>query len=356
MNRVCSIFSLGSLLVLSLGWFVSHSPAQTRISTTRISIELKNHATASGEIIRLGDVATIRSSNVKLNRQLAQIDLDEWPQGRYLVNLTRRQIATRLQLSDLLAGRSYSVSGALSITVTRKGSLQPSTQITPIGETDDISHDLQVAIRQALAKRHAVELTNVIVELDKVHTIDRAQFQNQVRYKVLDPDKHRLGRHGMNIGILDGDQFVEKRWVTMDSSVIKRVAVCSQPISYGELLTTQNVTLEERHFSDTSIDTAMGVEVFGRKARRTLRRAHAIKVSDVAVPKSASRSQEEVLIRANDVVSVVAGEGSVQVTLRGGARAMQSGKKGDIITVRNQRTKRDITARIVSATVVRAVY
>ncbi|MCG8123385.1 MAG: flagellar basal body P-ring formation chaperone FlgA, partial [Candidatus Thiodiazotropha taylori] len=116
------------------------------------------------------------------------------------------------------------------------------------------------------------------------------------------------------------------------------VVVVVRDLARGQAITGKDLKIK---ISDTShllrgyfetID-----EVVGQTSKRTIRRGQVVTPSMLVVRKT---------IKRGDQVTIVAGAGGIQVRMQG--KAMKQGNPGDLITVMNTKSKKQVEARVVS--------
>ena len=120
--------------------------------------------------------------------------------------------------------------------------------------------------------------------------------------------------------------------------VYRPVVVAARDIRAGEVLTVDDVALEERN-----IDGMLGEPLFridsavGRQLRGSLRSGSVI---------TRNMLREPYAVRRGDVVQLTVAFGHVYVQAQG--RALQSGRIGDSILVRNNRSGRTLRGVVVA--------
>ncbi|MCG8488978.1 MAG: flagellar basal body P-ring formation protein FlgA [Chromatiales bacterium] len=127
-------------------------------------------------------------------------------------------------------------------------------------------------------------------------------------------------------------------YISANVSVEAPVVVAVRDLARGQAITDKDLKVK---ISDTShllrgyfetID-----EVAGQISKRTIRRGQVVTPSMLVVRKT---------IKRGDQVTIVAGAGGIQVRMQG--KAMKQGNPGDLITVMNTKSKKQVEARVVS--------
>ncbi|MBI4829315.1 MAG: flagellar basal body P-ring formation protein FlgA [Nitrospinae bacterium] len=118
--------------------------------------------------------------------------------------------------------------------------------------------------------------------------------------------------------------------------VRRPVAVAARPIERGRLLTAEDITIETRitgpFADDLAADAAQAV---GRAAERAMRAGAPVRKSYLATPK---------LVRAGDMVKLVAARGAMRISVL--AQAREDGNEGDWVKVVNLESNKAVTARV----------
>ncbi|MCG7927065.1 MAG: flagellar basal body P-ring formation protein FlgA [Candidatus Thiodiazotropha taylori] len=127
-------------------------------------------------------------------------------------------------------------------------------------------------------------------------------------------------------------------YISANVSIESPVVVAVRDLARGQAITGKDLKIK---ISDTShllrgyfetID-----EVVGQTSKRTIRRGQVVTPSMLVVRKT---------IKRGDQVTIVAGAGGIQVRMQG--KAMKQGNPGDLITVMNTKSKKQVEARVVS--------
>lgn len=140
-------------------------------------------------------------------------------------------------------------------------------------------------------------------------------------------------------------QVFTKTSLKFEVKLYRQVAVATNPISSGEILTIDKLRYERMdtgrlgpgYFTD--ID-----KVLGLVTRRSL--TPGMVVTDAMVNKS-------VLIKRDSVVNIIARIGSMEVTAAG--RAMQDGSEGQLVRVQNINSTKIISAKVLDASTVQVL-
>lgn len=141
----------------------------------------------------------------------------------------------------------------------------------------------------------------------------------------------------------------EKKWSIFTSAIIKTyqmVAVLSQPIQRGEIITRQHLAIEKREVSNLREDFVTRIEQAEHKqVTRQLNTGTILSLSSLVEPK---------LIKRGDKVVISTTKSDFSIRMSG--VAMMDGAKGQLIQVKNQNSGRIISATVVEPGLVSVNY
>jgi flagella basal body P-ring formation protein FlgA len=141
----------------------------------------------------------------------------------------------------------------------------------------------------------------------------------------------------------------EKKWSIFTSAIIKTyqmVAVLSQPIQRGEIITRQHLAIEKRDVSNLREDFVTQIEqAENKQATRQLNTGTILSLSNLVEPK---------LIKRGDKVVISTTKSDFSIRMSG--VAMMDGTKGQLIKIKNQSSGRIINATVVEPGLVSVNY
>jgi flagella basal body P-ring formation protein FlgA len=109
-------------------------------------------------------------------------------------------------------------------------------------------------------------------------------------------------------------------------------AVLAQPLNRGDVIKSSDVTVERRPKSELVGDmVAKAEQVVGMALRRPVRAGQPLRQADLMKPE---------LVTRNELVTIFYEVPGIKLTLRG--KALESGAEGDVVTVQNLLSKRNI--------------
>ena len=327
------------VLPSSLGFvFVCLAVANACAAETEpIVLKLRATATASGSKATIGDIADLQGCDGPQRDRIARLDLAELPLSSEPILVSQQQIGFRLQLAGLAAG-SYHLEGPRYVRVSR-----------PTGEGLDAK--IAAVARQALREKLSKQSDDVTIELAQAVNLpplsaDGADIhlEAEVRSLVMPPC-----RVGVEVVIYVRGARRSSVIVYLDVKKLQPVPVALRRIEIGEAFGPDNVRLERLAVSNTQRAAVAAAGLIGRRARRPVAAGHAIEAADVETDMPAA-----IVIHPNDLVHLIASVGPLQVKTRG--EAMQSGRVGQLIQVRNLDSKATVTGRVVDHSTVEVEY
>jgi flagella basal body P-ring formation protein FlgA len=141
----------------------------------------------------------------------------------------------------------------------------------------------------------------------------------------------------------------EKKWSISTSAIIKTyqmVAVLSQPLQRGEIITRQHLSIEKRDVSNLREDFVTQIEqAENKQVTRQLNSGTILSLNNLAEPK---------LIKRGDKVVISTTKSEFSIRMSG--VAMMDGAKGQLIQVKNQNSGRIISATVVEPGLVAVNY
>ena len=185
---------------------------------------------------------------------------------------------------------------------------------------------------------HSVNIT--VDEFDK--RLKLSQCDEALTHKLLSNNKR--GGHVTVQTRCNGS----KPWsvyVPAEVEILEMVAVAKTDLFKGTRLTSNLLELQPRKTSTSGHGFATEIDaVIGKNLKRSLRKGDRIRLSGLTSP---------TVIKRGDFVSVKASSGTISVVTKG--TAMSSGRVGEQIRIKNNRTARILKARIIAPGKVRVI-
>lgn len=166
-------------------------------------------------------------------------------------------------------------------------------------------------------------------------------------YEVLAPQQWEgWGTASMAVLARQNDRLVQNIPVRVDVEARTDMVVALRQIEHGTTIAAGDITLQKREISHNSNRAAHRIEeVVGKKVRTSLKTNQVVRSDQV---------EKVPLIKSGQLVTIIAENDVMKVTVLGKARS--SGAEGDIITVQNQNSFKEISARVLNATTVQVAF
>ena len=288
-------------------------------------ITVPAEVTATGQVIRLGDIAVL-----------------EGPATAALGDLTLGPAPA--------AGESRTLEGARVLDALRRAGADLSEityTIPPVVRVRRASQEVsEAAVRQILegflaealgAGAADAELKSV--ELPGPIRIPAGPYTARV---VPPADRPLLGRVRLGLEFTVEDRPVKSVWVTADIGVYGPVVVATRAVARGDTLAAADLTTERRDLSQTGRSVLTDtVEAAGRIARTPLVPYTPVRRDQLDLPAD---------IHRGDVVLLVAERGRLRITAPGEAR--EDGTRGQQVHVLNRLSRKDLVGHVVDGSTV----
>ena len=142
------------------------------------------------------------------------------------------------------------------------------------------------------------------------------------------------------------DKLVGNISLRADVEALTDMVVTLHQIERDTPLASGDLMLQKREISHNSLRAARSIdEVIGKKARITLKANQPVLVNHI---------EKVPLIKSGQMVTIVAENDTMKISIAGKARS--SGAEGDVISVQNLNSLKEIPARIISTTTVRVAF
>ncbi len=334
MNRRRWTFFLAFLVAWPFGRPAASSAEVAQSSV--LVLKLRATATAKGTQVTIEDIADLQGCSEVQRKRLARIDLAELPLSSQPILVSQQQINFRLQLAGFDA-RAFQLEGPRFVRVGRAAGEGLDAKIAALakqtveeklsGRTEDVA--IQLAQNVSLPPLNA--------DGGDIH------LEAEIRSPILPPC-----RVSVEIGIYVRGARRNGVVVYLDVKRMQSVPVAVRRIDVGEAFTSDNVRAE-RVAIENGLKVVDSTSLMGRHARRCIVTGRPIEPDDVG-----SDASTVTVVHNNDLVHLIAKVGHLQVKTRG--EALQSGRVGQMIQVRNLDSKTTVTGRIVDGSTVEVEY
>ncbi|MBU5611498.1 flagellar basal body P-ring formation chaperone FlgA [Geomonas azotofigens] len=169
----------------------------------------------------------------------------------------------------------------------------------------------------------------------------------RVTFDVVAPDRWEgYGPASVALVVRVDDQVKKNQTVLVEVEALAEMVVAARTLERGEVLTSSDLAIVKRDLAQVqgryfnNIDEAVGLRV-----KSTLRANAPIRKDNL---------EKVPIVKSGQVVTIVAENDVVRITATG--RAKGSGASGDLITVQNLSSQKEIAARVVDATTVKVDF
>lgn len=311
--------------------------ASTGLSAEPIGVKLRASASVSGSQVTVGDVADLAGGNDRQRERVGRLDLTELPLTSEPIFVSQQQIAFRLRLAGVEDG-AFQMDGPRVVRVSRRAS-------------EALDNRVLTAARQALEQRlsgpvedvnivaaQPVRLPNLSADGEDIH------LEAELRSPVAVP-----GRVMVEVGIYVRGARRLGVPVWLDVKKMQAAPVALRRIEAGETFAADNVRLERIAVENTQRAAVAAAGLMGRRARRAVFPGRIIEPDDVE-----SETQAAAVIHSRDLIHLVAKVGPLEVKARG--EALQEGRVGQLIQVRNLDSNATVAGRVVDRSTVEVDY
>jgi flagella basal body P-ring formation protein FlgA len=132
----------------------------------------------------------------------------------------------------------------------------------------------------------------------------------------------------------------QREWVVR-AAVSAMVVVATRDVPANQALAHEDLSIERRRLTDLANAVSVPEDAVGQSSSRTLRSGQPLQARWLAAP---------LLVRRGDSVTIVAGQGGIQVQAAG--EALEAGRLRQVVRVRNSTSGRLIRARVIDHGVV----
>jgi flagella basal body P-ring formation protein FlgA len=306
------------------------------IAEEQVTVTLRDRVEVAAGRVCLGSIAEINTSSPAMRMRLSKLDLATLESDSDGIVVTDRQVLARLVI-DGVPGDQIDLGGAKETHVTRRGVAAKSP---PAANANQDSAVLElVAIQLSMAWLVPVDDIEVRLMASNGGTSQPPPLNATPEIEL--PQNPDPGRIAVRVRWVDGDQIVRIDPLTFEVRLRQTVLLAAASIPRGGILDPK-LLIEDRRLLSSRVTPISLDESAGRSARRALAPGDIVAAKDLT--DDGARANQ---VRARDLVRVTARKGSLKVTMQA-AEALQSGRVGDQIRVRNTQSNRIVTGRVVS--------
>jgi flagella basal body P-ring formation protein FlgA len=336
---ICVFVALGVLAARNLPARGRQLTSKDSANSSTVVVSVRPDASVSEPQVTIGDVATLEGGTLQLRQSLAKLDLVGLSQAKPTATVLRDHIYYRLRLSDI-DPKLFQVQGA------------PACQISldrwELGEQEFVG-----AARRFLLQHLPARAEDLTVSLFQPLR-NPCQLKGRPEDVRLDVDLHNnvfpLGKVRVDVVVWVKSERRAVVPLYLEVRLKKQVVVCTRRIERGEQLNEDNCYLDNRSL-DTLGNYLGATELrAGRRVKKPLLTGQLVTDSDV----EAVQDSSPLLVKQQQLVDLVAPLGPVVVKALG--EALQDGRAGQLVRVRNVDSKIVVIGRVVERGVVQVDY
>jgi len=307
------------------------------------SIRLHDQAGVTGDQVRLRDVAELQGVNTPTLGDIVLATLGPDEQNT-TVTLTR--IRDQLSQHGVNWGK-LSLRGYAQCHVTRRANPAQTVRASPspapliANPMEEISLSSTITLRERLvefiAKFAETDPTELRITFANHNDPALSQSTWQDRYEFEPISSTALGRVPIVVRRFRDDRLVDSTRITVDVARRYMAAVATRSIGRGQMFTPGDVEIREVYLDGSAKPVADLSQVIGETAGAIIRADAVLYDDDLRSP---------LLVRRGQLMTVRCISGGL--VIKTVARAKENGVRGQIIQVRNERTREYYAVRLTS--------
>ena len=302
-------------------------------TATLISLRARVHV--DQPVVRLGDIATVQATDRSLASDLADLQISHLREP----GTTETISASRVEYFLLLKG--FSPTGILV-----KGE---STRVVfgSKKSNEEKSNDelVTAAVRQAIANRLGLQTTEVSAQLTRPLGLSAKSPSPEIEFRVLPSTKVPIGKCAVKLGVYEDERLIRTLSASLLVSVRRMVPVVHKPLTPNRPLQREDFVWQKANVQ-TLESLSPKSDIIGRRVVRRLSPGEIIRPTHLA---RVAQTQDPFVVQTRNNINVIARKGAMRVIL-GNAIALQRGRVGDTVRLRNPTSGKVIVATLVSPT------
>jgi flagella basal body P-ring formation protein FlgA len=324
---------LTALVALAACWPSPEGTAAEPRADARLRITLHQQVETSDRLVRIADVAQIVGGTPLLRERVGRLDLVKLEDDESTADVSRTLVQARLLLSDA-APDGFHVDGA------------PVTRVfVPINLTPE-DRALAVA-RTAVARHLALTADDVVLRLAQPlspYLVQAIQLTPSDQLEARVSMTPTGGNTRIELWTRDANGVQHAAPFVVDLRFRQIVPVARRPLKARDTLTADDVDMQPRELAHRG--TGLELEqVLGKALRRSVVAGHILQDVDLTAPVAAD---EPVVVKVRDIVRVTVRKGALTLVMPA-AEALQAGREGETIRIRNTNSGRVVIGRVTGA-------
>jgi flagella basal body P-ring formation protein FlgA len=315
-------------------------------------ITLRDGAQVTGSSITLGDIAQLEGDYAN---GLAETQIATFADASASATITRRQVQQVLDGQGVHWGR-VSLRGHLKIQVERAGAKVGTAKTAPAHETivedanvhantapglpgadiADAGRTLRQIALAYLVQHTGAKPTDMKIKWHHDRSPVWQRSEAEGRFEVVAQNRDIAGRIPLVVRQYKNDQLIDTLRLGADVELRSTVVVATQRITRGQTITGQDIKTEERWLDSGRQRPLTDADaLIGQVAARSIRDGQLLTPNDV---------KPALMVKRGQLITLRAISGGLIVKTV--ARAMDDGGDGQIIKVRNLRTREQYHVRV----------
>ena len=285
-----------------------------------VSVELPAEAEATGATIMLGEIATLTGDDPEALKVVSNIELGYMPAPGYSRTLHRWKLERAVTL--------------LAPDIEVKWTGESACRVEPVVEmirATDLFETAHKAVRGLFnGEEVTIKATGIISDI----SVPRGAVAAVLRAD-LTHNKQRPGTWSVPVRVLvDGTPY-HTAWIGLNVELYQKLPVLLEPAPKGTKLTTTMFAVRRVRVEETNSQPLALSLLSDAVAVRAMPAGHVVTERDVERP---------LAVNANAPVRIEIVIGHIRASIEG--RALQSGRIGDLVTVRIEATGKEIQATV----------
>ena len=302
-----------------------------------VAVTLHDQAAVGVRQVTVGDVADITGANAPLCKMIAQLDLAGPIRQSGALSISRNQVAIRIQLAGL-PNELIRIEGADRVEVVAAQYQVPEADVLAAARK-------AVLIRLASWKPEDIDIRQVrpiMVPLSVAGTREDVSVRAEL-HAAAQP----LGLAQVDVSLLSGGERKLSFPLYLEIRACPQVAVMARKVEKGEWVTESSVIFERRTVESKSACVTTSAMLAGKKARQPLNAGQVLTLADLEI---ANEHPDGPLVHQRNPVKMIVHLGTMSVVASG--EAMQDGRLGQMIRVRNIDSKQQVVGRVADRSLV----
>jgi flagella basal body P-ring formation protein FlgA len=305
-------------------------------SPSELIVVLRTRSSVGPRTLKIGDIADLSGGTPALREAVAALDLTDGPTPRAGITIKRQQVSFRIRLAEV-PDTLFRVEGAPESWV--------EAERCTVAAADVIA-----AAKEAIVKRLPWSPDDVSVQT--LQPIALPLIVDAPRAEVLiKAEPHTsstsLGRTQCDVSLWAGGVRQLAFPLYFEVKLFQNVAVCLHKIERGEALNDGNVAFDRRPVESLRDYISSPEALAGKRAMHALLPGRIVMSADLEAD---GRDTSPPLVRRGEAVKLVVRLGSVNVVASG--EALQDGRAGQSVRVRNIDSKQVVLGRVTERSLV----